>query len=56
MSLLCWFLDGRCLGPDTRRVLMTLAYVMQKLSHVETFVLVRTNLSRLDSVRFDCRD
>ena len=40
-SLLCWTLDGRRLGSNARRALMTLAYVLQKLSHVETFVLVR---------------
>lgn len=40
-SFLCWVLDGRRLGRDARRVLLTLAYVLQKLSHVETFVLVR---------------
>lgn len=40
-SLLCWTLDGRRLGCNSRRALMTLAYVLQKLSHVETFVLVR---------------
>lgn len=40
-SLLCWVLDGKRLGRDARRALLTLAYVLQKLSHVETFVLVR---------------
>lgn len=40
-SLLCWTLDGRRLSSNARRALMTLAYVLQKLSHVETFVLVR---------------
>lgn len=43
IAFLCWILDGRRLGQDARRALLTLAYVMQKLSHIEVNLSLDTS-------------
>lgn len=40
VSLLCWFLDEGFLPPKLRARVLTLTYVLQKCSHVETMTLV----------------